>query len=44
MVPTKAAAEKWAKQLKLSAVLAMGKDAMPCQNFAVGQKAGYMET
>lgn len=39
MFPSKAAAEKRAKELKCSGVFAMGKDWMPCRNFDVYQKA-----
>ncbi len=39
MFPSKAAAEKPAKELKCTGVFAMGKDWMPCQNFEAYQKA-----
>jgi hypothetical protein len=39
MFPTKAAAEKRAKELKCSGAFAMGKEWMPCKNFAVYEKA-----
>jgi hypothetical protein len=39
MFPSKAAAEKRAKELKCSGVFAMGKDWMPCRNFDEYQKA-----
>jgi len=39
MFPTKAAAEKRAKELKCSGAFAMGKEWMPCQNFDVYEKA-----
>lgn len=39
MFPSKAAAEKRAKELKCSGAFAMGKEWMPCQNFDVYQKA-----
>lgn len=39
MFPSKAAAEKRAKELKCSGAFAMGKEWMPCQNFAAYQKA-----
>lgn len=39
MFPTKAAAEKRAKELKCSGAFAMGKEWMPCQNFDAYEKA-----
>lgn len=39
MFPSKAAAEKRAKELKCSGAFAMGKEWMPCQNFDVYEKA-----
>jgi hypothetical protein len=39
MFPSKAAAEKRAKELKCSGALAMGKEWMPCQSFDVYEKA-----
>ncbi|MCP9800106.1 DUF3721 domain-containing protein [Synechococcus sp. RedBA-s] len=39
MFPSKATAEKRAKELKCSGAFAMGKEWMPCQNFDVYQKA-----
>jgi hypothetical protein len=38
MFPSKAAAEKRAKELQCSGAFAMGKDWMPCRNFDVYQK------
>jgi hypothetical protein len=39
MFPTKAAAEKRARQLKCSGAFAMGNDWMPCQNMDAYEKA-----
>jgi hypothetical protein len=39
MFPSKAAAEKRARELQCSGAFAMGKEWMPCQNFDVYQKA-----
>ncbi|MCP9929704.1 DUF3721 domain-containing protein [Cyanobium sp. AMD-g] len=39
MFPSKAAAEKRAKELKCSGVFAMGKDWMPCANEQMLHKA-----
>jgi len=39
MFPTKAAAEKRAKQLKCSGAFAMGSEWMPCKNFDAYEKA-----
>lgn len=39
MFPSKAAAEKRAKDLKCSGAFAMGQQWMPCQNFEAYQKA-----
>jgi hypothetical protein len=39
MFPSKASAEKRAKELKCSGAFAMGKKWMPCQNFDVYEKA-----
>lgn len=39
MFPSKAAAEKRAKELKCSGAFAMGKQWMPCQNIDVYEKA-----
>lgn len=39
MFPTKAAAEKRAKELKCSGAFAMGSEWMPCKNFDVYEKA-----
>ena len=39
MFPTKAAAEKRARELKCSGAFSMGKEWMPCQNFDVYEKA-----
>jgi hypothetical protein len=39
MFPSKAAAEKRAKELQCSGAFAMGKEWMPCQNFELYQKA-----
>jgi len=39
MFPTKAAAQQRAKELKCSGAFPMGKEWMPCKNFATYQKA-----
>ena len=39
MFPSKAEAEQRAKELRCSGAYAMGKEWMPCKNFAVYQKA-----
>ena len=39
MFPSKAAAEKRAKDLKCSGAFAMGSDWMPCKNFEAYEKA-----
>lgn len=39
MFPTKAAAEKRAKQLNCSGAFAMGKEGMPCKDFPTYEKA-----
>jgi hypothetical protein len=39
MFPSKAAAEKRARELQCSGTFAMGKEWMPCQNFDVYLKA-----
>lgn len=39
MYPTRAAAEQRAKQLKCSGAFAMGKEWMPCKDFATYDKA-----
>jgi len=44
MFPTKAAAEKRAKELKCSGAFAMGSEWMPCKNFDVYEKAAKKES
>jgi hypothetical protein len=44
MFPTRAAAEKRAKQLKCSGSFAMGSEWMPCKNFDVYEKAVKRES
>ena len=44
MFPTKAAAEKRAKQLKCSGAFAMGSEWMPCKNFDAYEKAVKKES
>ena len=44
MFPTKAAAEKRAKELKCSGAFAMGSDWMPCKSFDVYEKAVKKES
>lgn len=39
MFPTRAAAEKRAKELKCSGAFAMGSEWMPCKKFSVYEKA-----
>ncbi|MFM8258560.1 MAG: DUF3721 domain-containing protein [Vulcanococcus sp.] len=43
MFPSKAAAEKRAKELKCSGAFAMGSDWMPCKDFATYEKAVKQE-
>ncbi len=43
MFPTKAAAEKRAKELKCSGTFAMGREWMPCKTFEVYMKAVKQE-
>jgi hypothetical protein len=44
MFPTKAAAEKRAKELKCSGSFAMGSEWMPCKNFDTYEKAVKKES
>jgi hypothetical protein len=44
MFPTRAAAEKRAKELKCSGAFAMGREWMPCKNFDVYEKAVKKES
>jgi len=44
MFPTRAAAEKRAKELKCSGAFAMGSEWMPCKNFDVYEKAVKKES
>ena len=44
MFPSKAAAEKRAKELKCSGAFAMGSDWMPCKDFATYEKAVKKES
>jgi len=44
MFPTKAAAEKRAKELKCSGAFAMGSEWMPCKDFDVYEKAVKKES
>ena len=44
MFPTKAAAEKRAKQLKCSGAFAMGSEWMPCKNLDAYEKAVKKES
>lgn len=44
MFPTKAAALKRAKEVKCTGAFAMGKDWMPCRDFATYEKAVRKES
>lgn len=44
MFPTKAAAEQRARQLKCTGAFPMGKEWMPCKNFATYEKAVSKES
>ncbi len=44
MFPTRAAAEKRAKELKCSGAFSMGSEWMPCKNFDVYEKAVKKES
>lgn len=44
MFPTKAAAEQRARQLKCTGAFPMGKEWMPCKNFATHEKAVSKES
>ena len=44
MFPTKAAAEKRAKELKCKGAFAMGREWMPCDSFATYEKAVQKES
>lgn len=44
MFPTKAAAERRAKELKCTGAFAMGKEWMPCRDFASYEKAVSKES
>lgn len=44
MFPTKAAAEKRARELKCSGAFAMGNDWMPCKSFDADEKAVRKES
>ena len=44
MFPTKAAAERRAKELKCSGAFAMGKEWMPCKDFPAYEKAVSKES
>jgi hypothetical protein len=44
MFPTRAAAEKRAKELKCSGAFAMGREWMPCKNFDLYEKAVKKES
>ncbi len=43
MFPTRAAAEKRAKELKCTGAFAMGSEWMPCKNFDIYEKAVKQE-
>ncbi|MEB3361576.1 MAG: DUF3721 domain-containing protein [Synechococcaceae cyanobacterium] len=44
MFPTKAAAERRARELKCTGAFAMGKEWMPCKDFATYEKAVSKES